>query len=190
MRPPLWVVRHGETEWNRERRLQGRFDSPLTELGRSQARGAAAILLRLLGPEPDVDLIVSPRGRAVATATFIADALRLLPRIDERLVEATMGAWDGLTRAEIAARHPALDLDTVDLRLQAPGAETLAALRARVDAFLADLDRPTIAVTHGLCGQMLRGVYLGLDDAAARRLPDRQDVIFALQDGRERVLDH
>jgi probable phosphoglycerate mutase len=107
----IYLVRHGETEWNREGRIQGRLDSPLTASGREQARRAGRTLAALLEGGPPFLLLASPLGRAEASATLILAALGPIVgerRTDDRLGEGSWGRWNGLTRAEIAAREPEL----------------------------------------------------------------------------------
>jgi broad specificity phosphatase PhoE len=184
----IWLLRHGETEWNRDGRLQGRFDSPLTPRGIEQVEAMSALLLRELGMSPDVRLVASPRSRTVATALIVARRLNLDLETDHRLVEITMGSWDGMTLDQIAAAHPEIDRGAPDWHLGAPDCEPLTSVRARVASFLADVTAPTIAVAHGLSGKMLRGAYLGLDDATSMRLNERQDAVFLLDGGIEQEL--
>ena len=100
----LVLVRHGETDWNQERRLQGRTDNPLNGVGRAQARKAG----RLLAAEPWDVVVSSPLLRAVQTAHLIADAAGLQPAgtIPE-LVERDYGSAEGLApeRADRTADH-------------------------------------------------------------------------------------
>jgi probable phosphoglycerate mutase len=148
----------------------------------------SALLLRELGMSPEIRLVASPRSRTIATALIVARTLNLDLETDQRLVEITMGSWDGMTREEIAAAHPDLDRSQPDWHLGAPDCESLASVRRRVASFLADVTEPTIAVAHGLSGKMLRGVYLGLDEAASLRLHERQDAVFLLDAGTEQEL--
>lgn len=114
------VVRHGETDWNIGRRIQGRTEIPLNETGRAQARAAAAIL-RDTGAWTHV--VSSPLGRAAETASIIAEVLGLpAPGLDHGILERDFGPAEGLLVADAAARWPGLDV---------PGAETLAALAER-----------------------------------------------------------
>jgi len=101
----LLLLRHGQSEWNAVRRWQGSTDTPLTMLGRRQARAAGALLsdldLEFCGPW------ASDLSRASATASEIASVLGLDPPIaDRRLREASAGEWEGLTPDQIEARYP------------------------------------------------------------------------------------
>ena len=98
----LYLVRHGETEWNRQRRMQGRLDSRLTPEGRAHARMHG----RLLARETVGHMIVSPLGRTRETAELILEGCEMPVTYDERLVERHCGEWEGLTIDEIAAAFP------------------------------------------------------------------------------------
>lgn len=124
----LCLIRHGETDWNREGRAQGLEDIPLNETGRDQARRLAA---RLAG-EPWTALYSSPLSRALETARIVGAATGLAPQVEPLLVERNMGAIAGLTFAEREARFPGLPLDAI------PGVEPLADLTRRA---LAAVDR-------------------------------------------------
>jgi broad specificity phosphatase PhoE len=99
----IFLVRHGETEWNLARRYQGWGDSPPTGRGIAQAE-AVGRGLRALPEAEGVRIVASPLGRARRTAELIqatrGDATPI--RLDERLKEVSIGAWDGLDRDEIA----------------------------------------------------------------------------------------
>src|SRR5207253_1033662 len=105
----ILLVRHGETEWNRQRRVQGRLDSPLTQQGITQA-GAIGRLLRTLPDAASARIVTSPLGRARRTAELIGEhfPVRLELAIDDRLREISVGAWDGLTYRDIAMRNPGI----------------------------------------------------------------------------------
>ena len=103
----IFLVRHGETEWNRVRRYQGWGDSPLTARGLAQAEAIGRLLCGL--PEArSAGLVASPIGRACHTAEIIRKCLgRSEPLcFDDRLRELSFGSWDGLDRNEIAALQP------------------------------------------------------------------------------------
>lgn len=101
----MLVLRHGRSEWNALRRWQGSFDSPLDEVGRSQAAGVAERLAQL--DRRWHAATASTLGRAAETAAIIAHRLGLdAPRLDTRLVEAHAGEWQGMTPDEIEAAYP------------------------------------------------------------------------------------
>jgi broad specificity phosphatase PhoE len=183
--PAIYYVHHGETEWNRARRYQGRRDSPLTDEGRRQAVRVARLLARETAGASGLVLVSSPLGRALATARIIASMLALPLATDERLAEVSLGEWEGLTYDEIAARYPAALLGTSrwDWYFRAPGGESAATASARLAAWFATVRQPTIAIGYGVAGRVLRGLYARLDPAEALRQPVSRDGVFILRQG-------
>lgn len=98
----VFLVRHGETQWNRELRVMGQLDIPLNEIGRQQARLTAD----LLAQEKFSMIYASDLSRAVETAQIIAAAHRLDVLTVPELREARYGLWEGLTRQEVLERFP------------------------------------------------------------------------------------
>ncbi|MEZ5731205.1 MAG: histidine phosphatase family protein [Paracoccaceae bacterium] len=182
--PELYVLRHGQTEWNAEGRHQGRLDSALTEKGRAQARLLGEIL-RWAGLA-GFSAHCSPQGRAMATAAIALEGTGLSPSYDDRLCEVHFGAWQGLTAADIAARWPDLAPerhDPFDWHFMSPGGERYEDLRDRASSFLQGLTGPAVIVTHGILSRVLRGLWLGLDHEGAREIEGGQGVVFHLKDG-------
>ncbi len=120
-------VRHGETDWNREKRVQGSKGAPLNQAGHEQAKG----LTRALWEVPIQAVYSSALPRAVETASYVAGPHRANVVTDPRLNEIHHGEWEGLPESEL----PDLDLyrrwreDPTSATL--PGAEPLAAVHAR-----------------------------------------------------------
>jgi broad specificity phosphatase PhoE len=188
--PTLYLVRHGETAWNREGRVQGHLDSPLTERGIAQARRAGATLAALLEGEPPVALVASPLGRTRHTTALMLEALggRIAEvRFDDRLKEIGWGRWEGLTRPEIAAREPAAFAahERDPWSVAPPEGESWAMLSLRVGGWLESLapEVPLVVVGHGAWGRALRGLYLRQGSAATLALEQPQDAIFRLAAG-------
>lgn len=161
----LLLVRHAETDWNRERRYQGWRDIMLSETGREQAEAAG----RLLARERLAAVWSSPLGRARQTAAAIAAPHALPVREATAFKEMRLGDWEGLTRTEVRVRFPALyEVWSASPHLASvPGGETLAEVRGRVLAGLEDLraahDGQTIClVAHGISGRILILAALGL----------------------------
>ena len=183
----IYLVRHGQTEFNRERRIQGHVDSPLTVLGVRQA-GAVGGLLRDLIREPEGwRLISSPLGRAHATAEIIAGRLGGLPiEFDDRLKEMSWGAHDGRLRVELEAENPET-FGKTGWAFDAGSGESYEAVATRVGGLLASLppepERKIIAVSHGISGRVLRGLYADLDRDASAQQDVPQDAVFLLQHG-------
>lgn len=164
----LHLVRHGETDWNREQRYQGATDAPLNDRGRAQARLLAP---RVATWHADV-VVASPLSRAFETAEILAAGAGLAPpvRLDE-LRERDVGLWGGLTLPEVREKFP----DEIrrlrageDVRVG--GGETRAEVRDRMLAALARLHaehagRTVVAVTHGLARRLLVAELLRFADA-------------------------
>ena len=98
----ILLVRHGETDWNAERRVQGKTDRPLNDTGRVQARALAAQLAAV----PIAAVYSSDLSRALETARIVADARDLRVTPDPDLRERDFGTWEGLTDVEILERFP------------------------------------------------------------------------------------
>jgi broad specificity phosphatase PhoE len=96
------LVRHGETDWNRDNRFQGHADPPLNDVGRTQARALAGEL----SSRRFAAAYTSPLRRAAETAAILGNALHLEPRPDTSLMEVDVGSWSGLTRTEVEERFP------------------------------------------------------------------------------------
>ena len=185
MRPDLIIARHGETEWNRIHRFQGKADSPLTAVGRQQAQDLTALLQDEGVVAGSHAIYTSPQGRSVATAALALDPLGLSASEDPRLVEICVGAWTGLSRTEIDAKWPAPDPEEhwLDRYERAPEGEGFAALFARCAAFLEELERPAVVFTHGITSRVLRALALGLSRADLDDLPGGQGCLHIIRDG-------
>jgi broad specificity phosphatase PhoE len=191
---PLYMLRHGETAWNTERRMQGTKNSPLTERGRLQAlamgRTLRAELARVPGP---TIFLRSPLGRVRETSEIIGRELGLAPtewRDDPRLAELSYGQWEGFSWQEIEVTHPTAlaDWRADPHGYSPPGGETHFELRRRSAAVLADIAASatrTVVVGHGVSGAVLRGLNLGLDAKAMFVLEKPQDAFFRLRAGVE-----
>jgi len=169
-RPILYFARHGETDWNLERRLQGQHDIPLNALGRVQASRAGVILRDLLGrngrPAAQYDYVSSPLGRARETMELMRAELGLDAghyRTDARIMEMSFGRWEGFTFAELQAREAealvARERDKWGFVL--PGGESYAQLVVRVRAWHESVQHDTVVSAHGgVCRALM--AHLGL----------------------------
>jgi probable phosphoglycerate mutase len=186
-RPMIYLVRHGQTEFNAARRYQGSLDSPLTALGVAQARAIGLKLRDLIDPV-EAMLFTSPQGRAQETARLIASeaGIATAPVVDEDLAEISLGSWDGLTLAEIDTGWPEAwqKLDRHKWYFDAPGGERYDDFRARLSgALLRVTAHPAasrIIVSHGVASRVLRGLHAGLPCEVALALPVPQGVIWRL----------
>lgn len=150
----LILIRHGETEWNREGRLQGAQDIPLNALGRTQAAEAAERLKALAPDFAAFDYVASPMERARETMDILRGQLQLEPgayRIDERLRELTFGDWEGFTWREVrkSEREQAQMRERDKWGFVPPGGESYRMLAERIRPVLEEMQRETVIVSHG-----------------------------------------
>jgi broad specificity phosphatase PhoE len=186
----IYLVRHGQTEFNAIGRWQGQVDSPLTELGKMQAKRIGRSLRDLINSN-DVAIFSSPLGRALSTASTIADEIGFSGRVipDSRLMEVGMGSWDGLTDYEIEMEWPGAreGLGRHEWFFHSPDGETYGSMEGRLALALNDVSSHNAAtkiiVSHGVAGRIIRKLFAGLDKDAALSLEVPQDAIFLLEDG-------
>ncbi len=150
MATTLLLVRHGETDWNRDNRFQGHADPPLNETGRAQARALADAMRR----EEFAALYTSPLRRAHETAVILGAVLDLDPQADPTLKEVDVGSWSGLTRTDIEAQFPDGFARWLEYGHGWDDGETYDELGGRVVAGLLDISArhsgtSVLAVTHG-----------------------------------------
>ncbi len=191
----IYLIRHGETVWNSERRIQGHADSPLTLRGLDQMRTHAATLAREIADPGRFALVASPLGRAWQSAVIVAGGLGLDPRtiaFDERLKEHGFGSLEGRTVDEIEAEDPGFwARRAAELwDWQAPGGESYALLDRRVGAWLDDqpAGADLIVVCHGMVSRVLRGRYAGLAREETLSLSESQDELWRLDRGQVETL--
>ena len=197
MTHPIYLFRHGETEWNAEKRAQGALDSPLTSAGRDQARAMGQRLggeLQLAGYEPSTVVVrASPLGRVRETVAIAAAAAGLSHDeqcFDHRLGEMSWGDWDGLNGAEIEARWPgALAARRLDhWNYAPPGGESYLMVCERARPVLDDIaalaaEGPIAVFAHGGIGRVLRGLFLRVPDAEILKMDQPQDAFYRLHRG-------
>lgn len=190
--PTIYLLRHGETVWNTLGRFQGQQDSPLTAYGIQQADLVASALHREIssGDEPS-EIQVSPLGRTRQTAARVQRVLPLRTMEDGRLMEVTIGSWDGMTRFEIDSEFPGhLDgSDAFNWYFRSPDGESFDDVCKRAKDWIAGIQRPTVAISHGLFGRIIRGVYLGLSKREMLELPVPQDGFYRLSEGVVSAID-
>jgi len=176
-RPTLYFARHGETDWNRERRLQGQHDIPLNALGRVQASRSGELLRGLLErdgrPAAQYDYVSSPLGRARETMELMRAAMGLDPeayRTDARLMEMSFGRWEGFTFAELRAREAAAlaERERDKWGFVLPGGESYAQLLVRVRAWYETMERDSVVSAHGgVCRALIAHLNLAEPEAAS-----------------------
>jgi len=190
--PTIYYIRHGETEWNADGRLQGTRDIPLNDLGRKQAADAASILADLLArdgrSEQSLAFVASPLGRARSTMELVRGALKLPPddySIDDRLREIGYGDWEGSTLKQMQASDPKVfaKRQAEKWTVPPPGGESYAAVQIRMRDWYDSLLVDTVAVAHGGTARALM-VALGIEtSASAADLTIEQGAVYVFGDG-------
>jgi broad specificity phosphatase PhoE len=189
----LFLVRHGETDWNREGRLQGGKDIPLNALGRMQAEEAARRLKALTPDYAIIDYLCSPMERARETMAILRRELDLPPeafRIDERLRELTFGDWEGFTWREIRKSANASERERAQARERdkwgfvPPGGESYRMLAERIRPVLERLAPDTVMVSHGGVARAVLALIGAVGTADAARVEIWQGKILVVEGGK------
>ncbi|MBC9247229.1 histidine phosphatase family protein [Paracoccus sp. 11-3] len=179
--PDLYLIRHGETEWNAEGRMQGVLDSPLTPKGRAQAARMAALVNGVQGQR-----FSSPQGRALETGQIVFHGTDFVT--DQRLAEIDIGEFTGQLIADLRISHPTIfDGNGLAWYDKAPGGEHLDGLFRRAASFLDDLTGPAIIITHGITLRMLRLLALSWPLSRLEALPTEQGAVHVVRGGHHEI---
>lgn len=189
--PVIYVCRHGETDWNVEKRLQGQADTDLNETGRAQARRNGERLGALIADAGAFDFVASPLKRTRQTMEIVRGAMGLDPaayRTEPLLMELHFGDWQGSTFAELEVAAPGStggrEGDKWNFVPPGAGAESYAALARRIAPWLDSLSRPTVCVTHGGVVRSIFRLVGGLSEAEASTMSVPQDLVLKMEGGR------
>jgi probable phosphoglycerate mutase len=169
----LFVVRHGETEWNKEEIFRGRADIPLNEKGRTQAERAANYLRRFRIES----IYTSPLLRAKETASIIEGKTNAKLYITDEFIDMDFGIWEGLSLKEVQEKYP----EEFEVWKKHPekwkmGGETLQDVRRRVREGLRILTKEqkkkdgVVIVTHRVICKMISMVILGISNKGFWRI--------------------
>jgi probable phosphoglycerate mutase len=190
--PVLYYVRHGETELNAQARLQGRRDIGLNAHGRAQAAHCGDLLRALFtrdGRDADAfAYVASPLERARETMTILRTALGLAPEkfaVDDRLMEISYGAWEGMTLPEIEATMPGLVArrESDKWGFAPPDGESYRDLARRIDDWYDSLTGDTVVVAHGGSVRVLMARFGILSREEATRAQIAQGAVYVFADG-------
>lgn len=171
----IYLLRHGQTEFNMERRIQGRCDSPLTSQGREQARAMGQRLGELIGADDDFEIIASPQDRAHQSALIVREAAGISRPVitDARLQEVHAGSWEKHHFASICARDPLVEAEPCFLSAWAKHCTDGEGLDAAMERLWGWLrwagNRNVVVVSHGVAGSILRALYVGEEREAMLR---------------------
>ena len=189
----IYLMRHGQTEWNLQGRMQGRLDSPLTDTGRVQASANGKLLRALGGVE---ELWVSPSGRTTETAFLINSHVKAELDFADELMERDCGQWSGQTIEDIEASDPVAWAERLadPYWYQPPGGENLQDMLLRVHNFLDGLfDRHWQSiglVTHGVMSKVILKFFLGLGELECSRASHPNDLVYRLTFTAEDIETH
>ncbi len=182
----LYFVRHGQTEWNAIHRMQGQWNSDLSELGREQADVNGKLLARL-----HIEAVfASPLGRTLQTADIINQYLNVPVEHDKRIMEWDCGDWSGHLYEEVKVRWAtewaALETDRFNYR--GPNCENYPDMIQRATPFLQELrqsEATNIAVvSHGMIGRVMVSLLMGFGEVEMLAFSQPNDVVYRV------ILDH
>ncbi|WP_397538624.1 histidine phosphatase family protein [Rummeliibacillus pycnus] len=187
MEQTICLIRHGETVFNSQGRYQGQLDSPLTQDGIEQVKNISKLLKLVIDEPNEWEIISSPLGRTLQSTEIICEILGYdLNKVttDSRLKEVSVGSWAGLTTQEIESSWPKLleNTDTYNWYFNSPDGESYDSVMRRVSEWLESIrdKKKVIAVSHGLTGRIIRGVYQSLEKDQLLRLEVSQNTFFKL----------
>lgn len=183
----IYFIRHGETDWNAERRYQGQTDIPLNDNGRAQARRNGEVLRTLLPGIAEAHFVSSPLERTRETMQIVRATLGLAPEqfeVDRRIIELNYGHWEGQLASDLVHTDPeGIAARAADPYLWRPrGGENYVDISRRLADWLTTLNRDTVAVSHGGVSRALRSILT--DDVGRADILDLdvpQDRILVLK---------
>jgi broad specificity phosphatase PhoE len=191
MLPLCYFVRHGQTGWNAELRLQGQADTDMTDLGRSQAIRNGRRLAGLIGSPDEFDFVASPLKRTRETMELIRPEMGLPPqgyRTEPRVMEVHFGDWQGFTYPELEERQPgstaARFADKWGFVAPGPGGESYQMLLDRVKPWFEAIEHPTVCVTHGGVMRILFRLVEAMPVSEVAAMDIAQDRVLRLKDSR------
>jgi len=190
--PVLYFVRHGETDFNVAQRLQGQYQTSLNARGRQQAAQCGELLGELFARDRlaagDLAYVSSPLDRARETMEIVRGALGLDPTTydtDDRLMEISYGAWEGLTLAEVQAHESGVlarrERDKWDFA--PPGGESYRDVARRVADWYASVVRDTVVTSHGGVARVLMANFHIMPDEESTHAEVAQGIVYVFSAG-------
>lgn len=185
--PPFYYFRHGETAWNKERRIQGQIDIPLNATGHMQAEAMGKRLAQVIDDPSGFRFVSSPLERTRQTMGHVLKALGLPEGhsdTDDRLKELAYGVWEGTYWPEVNATGIEPERDPEGFHAWRPEeGESYVDAQARARDWLSSLDRPHIVVGHGALSRVIRGLIFALEPREIVQLKVTQSRFFRVADG-------
>ncbi len=187
----IYFVRHGQTDWNVERRFQGQLDIPINTTGREQAGRNGTVLFGLIKDPECWDFVASPLGRTRETMEIIRTKMGLAPedyQTDDRLREIHFGDWQGKTWAERNIEDPertaAHDRQRWEYKTPGEEGESYVMLYERVVSWLETVKNNTVCVSHGGVSRCLQKHFNNISNSEASHLKVPQDKILVISEGK------
>src|SRR5262249_40593449 len=190
--PTIYYIRHGETQWNADGRLQGVQDVPLNDRGRKQAAHAGKILADLFARDghdkAKLPFVCSPLGRARTTMELARGVLQLPLQdyaIDVRLREIGYGKWEGSTLAEMQLADPELFArrQTEKWTVAPPGGESYVGVQQRMTEWYGEVKGDIVTVAHGGTARALMGALGFETPQSAADVRIEQGAVYLFSDG-------
>lgn len=189
----IYLVRHGQTNWNAEYRLQGQTDTELNDKGREQAERNGRVLATLIDDPSKFDFVASPLLRTRQTMEIVRTQMGLPPggyRTDDLLKEIHFGTWQGKTWDELRNEYPeeaaARFADPWNTVAPGEGGESYAMLSARAIRWLEGVRLDTVVVTHGGINRCVRGHLENIDRGEIAHLKVPQNKVLVIDNGSTR----
>ena len=192
----IYVVRHGQTVWNLQKRKQGQMDSPLTLKGVKQASLISSILKKELKNTADFKFVISPQWRCQQFSSIICENLGIdfsACIVEKDIREHSFGFWEGLTEEEIESEFPGMLAKRYSnwWEYVVPGGESYELLSKRVEKVLSRYyNNNVVFICHEMVSKVLRGNYAKMDSGDILELKHPQDTIYKLTSGKVLTLKY
>ncbi|WKW52447.1 histidine phosphatase family protein [Rhodomicrobium lacus] len=186
--PLIYFIRHGQTDYNAARRVQGWLDIPINATGRVQALRNGGVLNELISDKSRFDFVSSPLLRTRQTMEIMRETMGL-PKAgyatDDRLKEISFGEWEGMNREEIDAvakdLHASVEADRWNKA--PPAGQSFRDYSAQVLSWLAEIRRDTVVVAHGGTSRVVRAHFMKLPPSDMQKLDVPQDKVLLIEGG-------
>ena len=191
--PTIFLLRHGQTEWNLEGRFQGRLNSPLTKKGVQQAKENAQKLQKYIDNFDNIKIFCSPLGRAKETAEIICDELGVDKSkiiFDNRVIEFNYGVFEGKKRDDILKTDEFQKREANKWKYQIENGESYEIVQKRAKEFLESIkdEKRVIVIAHEMVNRTIRGVYCNYTQKETLNLRQSNDMILLLKNREEKIL--
>ncbi len=193
MYPTIFLIRHGQTEWNVDRRFQGRLNSPLTKKGRLQAKENALKLKKYIDKFDNIKIFSSPLGRAKETVEIICNELEIDKSniiYDNRIMEFSYGIFEGQKVEDMLKTEEFQKREADKWNYQIENGESYRIVQKRVKDFLDEIkfEKEIILVAHEMVNRTIRGLYCNYNTEETLKLRQPNNVVLLLKNKEEKIL--